>query len=250
MRQSTALLSVVAAFAIAVGGAWAWFHFLPVAASHDLRFVVRQDIPDHEFRSEPVGEHAQRILATTNLINGVFLSQEGHRFTVFVAEWTAQDGATMSVVHHTPDVCWVNVGWTPRDLGQPGRVDIPIGGHVIPFQCRIFGAPGGPAAELVLWCTLVGGAVLEESDRWQTEDPEALGGREAAVWASRRIGSNQLLRNVAARRTGSRDKQFLRFSVAASTDWAADLQRLESFAVRWIEVRYRQRSTDSSTSIQ
>lgn len=239
MQLPRMILALTLAFAAMVMGAWAWFHVLPPKEADSLRFVVRTEMDGWEFESQPVGEAAMRVLATTNLVNGTFRSTEGQRVTVFAADWHADDGGAMSVVQHTPDICWVGAGWTAVDLGQPRRVEWQWGQRRLPFECRAFVAPGGGHRELAVWCTLLGGTPLEESDRWITSESPQDNARARQSSASRRLGASLLFRNVLDRRAATREKQFVRFSVPASPDWAADFRILESFATRWIEVRDR-----------
>jgi len=178
----------------------------------------------------------EAILATTNLVNGSFAGPGGRRVTVFAAEWTARDGQSMSVVQHTPDVCWVSGGWLPVRLGQPEQVEIEIAGRRLPFECRVFGGPGGFRKELVVWCTLVGGQVLAEPDRWVTETDATVDRGERFVIAGRRMATGQFLDNVRNRRKASGEKRFVRLSAPVDGEWPEALEELRRFAPGWIAV--------------
>lgn len=215
----------------------AWFASGSEKEVERLHFRVRDELPGWKFEPEKVADRAQEILATTNLFNGNYYSTNGQRITTFVAEWRAESSEAMSVVQHTPDICWVGAGMKPANLGQPERVEIELGGRSIPFECRVFGPPQGSNQELVLWCTLVGGAILPETGRWAVEDGMRLQGRSAAFWAGRRVATGQFFDNVTKRRRGVGEKQFVRFSALVDGGWQSTLERLESFAPAWIELR-------------
>jgi len=223
-------------FVLTVGGACAWFRLAP-PASERLRFELAAEIPGWRFVPEPVSETVQEILATTNLVNGMFVAESGERVTGFAAEWRAEDSRSMSVVQHTPDICWVGAGWVPVALGQPDHVDLPFEGRMMRFECRVFGTPNGERREVVVWCTLLGGEVLEESGRWEIERASAASRESRYRWATRRVAGSQFLRNVGARRSGDGQKQFVRLSGEVSgRDWEPTLRRLERFSGMWLRV--------------
>ncbi len=227
---------VTALFLATIVGAWAWFN---VAAAKDLetiRFGVRSNIDGWRFEPEPIGKQAQEILATTNLINGIFSAQDGRRVMVFAADWRADSSQAMSVVQHTPDICWVGAGWLPADMGQPDQIQLELSGRVVPFECRVFAPPGGAGRELVLWCTLVGGTFLQESGRWATEENANVSSRTRFDSAGRRLASNQFLKNVANRRTAIGEKQFVRLSVPVKGEWTSSLEELKAFVPVWLSV--------------
>lgn len=240
------LLIIPVLFLAAVMGAWAWFHVAPPAPGEQWRFHVATRLDGWQFEEEPLSDAARDILATTNLVNGVFTAPDHPNVTVFAAEWRAEDGQAMNVVQHTPDICWVRSGWAPVQLGQPRHLQIQLEGRPVPFECRVFGSPGGGQRELVLWSTLVGGEVLEESGRWDvpSEGSDAsVIGQARATQASRRMGVHQFLGNVLARRSATRDKQFVRFSVVVTPDWESALQRLQAFAPAWLRVTVRNKGS-------
>jgi hypothetical protein len=222
-------------FALSIVASWAWFNVNPPRTER-LRLSPRPEIPGWTFVDLPLSEGVQKVLATTNLINGSFGSERGARVMVFAADWKAEDSRSMSVVQHTPDICWVEVGWRAEDLGQPKQVDVMIGQESIPFQCRVFKTPDGSRRELVLWCTLVGGTILQEGERWQAGAAAAGPGMGRTEIASRRLALNQWVGNVIERRKATGDKQFLRLSIQTSKSWEENLERLREFAARWLEL--------------
>jgi hypothetical protein len=237
IRRSTWPLAAL--FAMAVGSAWAWFHLGPADPGPKLRFEVARGMDGFRFVEDPISPAAQATLDTTNLFNGNFIAEselpEGpQEFTTFAAQWDGSRRQSMSVVQHTPDICWVGAGWMPHDLGQPRRVDLDLHGISVPFECRVFEAPGQPQRQLVLWCTVVGGRILDEGNRWSGEDQGQ--SRDQQLWSARRLSLGQWFANVRARRLGSLDKQFLRISVGVGEDWEQGLRELRRVAPLWLRV--------------
>lgn len=234
-RRSKAVIGIFLIFLSTIAGAWAWFHVRPPEASTHYRFEVLHDIPEWRFEPTPISPAVLELLATTNLFNGVFETDRVRKITVFAAEWRSRDARSMSVVQHTPDICWVGAGWTATRIGQPSEVELPLGPGKANFQCRAFKAPRGSQQELVLWCTLVGGEVLQETSRWSGED-NAAGDRTQASWAGRRVAAGQFLQNVRSRRAATAEKQFVRFSAPIIGDWQSTLEQLKTFAPHWLRL--------------
>lgn len=120
---------------------------------------------------EPISPNEQGALATTNLISGTFTGTNSEEIRVFFADWSGSDGKSLSVVQHTPDLCWVKAGWQPVNLGQPEKMAIQFGTTNLDFECRAFETPGGAVRQLVVWATLIGGKPFQESWRFQTSKP-------------------------------------------------------------------------------
>ncbi len=236
-RRQSALLAIVALFASSVGGAWAWFQTGPRTGVEQLQFVVRETVDGWRFEARPLGAAVQSTLATPHLFNGVFGAESRRPVTVFAAEWSAAEARQMVVVQHTPDVCWVGAGWIPVQAGQPERIAVVFDGRPVSFECRVFGVPGSAQRELVLWCTLVGGQVLEEADRWSLESDPARDRETRFASAGRRMAAGQFLQNVREHRAATAHKQFVRLSVPIAADWREGLRELEAFAPRWLRFR-------------
>jgi len=230
------LLPIVVLFLLGPAGAWAWFHVGTPPQEVVYEFAVRTNLPGLRFTPIPVGAKEMDILATTNLLNGEF-SDGRNTVTVFAADWEAEKAREMSMLGHTPDVCWVSIGFKSARLGQPMIVDISLDSGVLPFECRAFIAPQTGQTELTLWCTLVGGRPLEGGFRFLGSvetDGEA---RADSSDNSRRRGANMFLRAVAGRIPSNGRKQFVRLSTRVQRgDWKAALDSLEAFAPGWIEL--------------
>lgn len=233
---SRGLLGLAAVFLGTVAAAWAWFHVGAATPADALRFDVRTDIPGWAFVPEDIPPRAQELLATTNLVNGVFRAAGGREVVVFAGEWHADNAHQMSVVNHTPDLCWVKVGWVPAALGQPQKLVLPVGGREIPFECRVFQAPGGQQRQLVVWTTVLGGRVVEEGDRFQAEDVEGADRRERRATSARRLAAAHFTTALRERIPGTGFKQFIRFSVPLEADWQEAAVAIKDFAPRWLDL--------------
>lgn len=222
------------------GLAWAWYHLgtRPPALRQALR--PRPAIPGYTFEPRPVGAAAIEILATTNLFNGAFRRGD-ESFAVFAADWRAETAREMSVVQHTPDICWVGAGFRVLEMGQPRAVTIPISGTPVPFECRVFQAPGQGAAppEMTVWTTLVGGRFLEEGFRFDAGSATNQPGGPTSLERARLRGANMFLRALRLREPSNGSKQFVRFSLPIREDWPSTLRAIEAFAPLWLDLQQR-----------
>lgn len=238
------VVGVIGLFLLAVGGAWGWFHVQPRRFPTRLRMEARAQVPGYSFRSEPVSRDVLDLLAvsTNDLVSGVFQRErtpavrDPERVSVFYAGWSARSAREMSVVMHTPDVCWVGAGAVPVALGQPGWVDLTLGAGTASFECRVFELQPG-RRELTLWCTLVNGQAYGEAYRFAPAPGagQSASAEQAKVAAGRRAGGNQFLHALRERVPGTGDKQFVRLSLGVDgQDWAGALGRLKAFAGAWL----------------
>ena len=153
-----AVLPIIALFLISTCGPWAWFNIHPREYPISIRFEQRTNIESFQFLTEAVTPQAMETLATTNLINGTFLRESRERFTVFAADWNGKESKEMSVIAHTPDVCWVGTGAKPADLGQPENTEINFDSGAITFECRVFKMGENQPLEMTIWCAQIGRA--------------------------------------------------------------------------------------------
>ena len=224
-------------FAGATGGAWSWYHVAPKQVAISYRFAVTNAVPGWTFRPEPVAEQAVEILATTNLFNGTFYTERGERVTVFMGTWDADNPKQLSVVGHTPDVCWVGAGWKPVGAGHPDKLPLRFGTNTIPFEARTFLTPDGRSRELTVWCTLVSGQLFEETARFElTEETAGKSAEELKTLGARHTLKSKFMKAVGERIPGNGTKQFVRFSTSAGSDWSASYALLGRFGERWLQL--------------
>ena len=233
-RSPWPLLVFMGLFLASVGGAWAWFNTGPKLPPSGHRLTARSQVPGQAFKPEPLSDEVLTILATTNVFNGAFAGAGGPAIKVFLADWSAAPGQRLTDVHHTPDNCWVAVGWKPVDLGQPTQFSLNVGGVELPFECRVFEAPRGEARELVVWCTLVGGQVLPESTLFHGGARSARDYREER---GRLLVAAQFWQMVKRRLPPQGFKQFVRYSVPLTGEWPTALERVRNFGPQWLEVQ-------------
>jgi hypothetical protein len=222
-------------FLFCIGGAYAWFHLGAKERPSTIRFETRSEIDGYNYRSERIPPNEQSALATTNLISGCFIRTNAEEIRVFFANWSGSDGKNLSVVQHTPDICWVKAGWQPVNLGQPEKMTLRFGTANLDFECRAFEAPGGSVRQLVVWSTLVGGKPFEESWRFKAGKPASLEG--AWLQADRFLAVNRFLQSVVNRIPSERSKQFVRYSTPVLSDWQTAFETLRAFGPHWIEVK-------------
>jgi hypothetical protein len=226
-------LLLIAFFAVAVAGPWAWFHVGTRAPEEMLRFDTRTNIAGYRFRESPVGAKEMEILANTNLFNGNY-EGPGGRISAFAAEWEARNREQMGVLGHTPDICWVGAGFTLASLGEPAFLEAEFAGRKIPFECRVFRAPDGRTLEMVAWCSLVSGQVLEEGFRFQPERNDGGNAAQRQYEYGRVRRLNAAFSAIQKRRAGDGTKQFVRFSTPVTGDWRPAYERLRTFATQWL----------------
>lgn len=229
-------------FAIALGAAWAWFYVGVTPPEKSYVLHAKESLPGFQFKSIPVGEQAVEILATTNLLNGVFENtQDKERFMVFAANWVAKGTKQMSVLGHTPEVCWVGSGFRLVALGEPAFMEVDLNGERLVLECRVFQTPDQRSMEMVVWCSVLSGQLLEEGFRFQS-DRDQMGHLRINQAANARLrGMNSIIRALVTRQPGDGTKQFVRFSTPVSGDWKDSFKRLERFAEKWLELEINRR---------
>jgi hypothetical protein len=225
------------AFLGATGAAWAWYNISPKQFPVSYRFSPRPDVPGWKFVPETISAQARDILATTNLFSGTYSNPKGDTVTVFLGTWDANNPKQMSVVAHTPDVCWVGAGWEPVAGGHPDKLNIGFGTNAIPFEARTFLTPDKRSRELTAWCTLVSGQLFEEEKRF--EMPEAV--RAASPTERQGPGSRHALKSkltkvIKERIPGSGSKQFVRFSTSSNGNPSASFDLMAKFGSQWLDL--------------
>ena len=225
-------------FFACVGGAWFWVWQGQPAQSEALWFKARTQLKGLSFTPEELGPDSLAKLGTTNVVNGRFTNDSHFESTVFQASWTTDNGRNISLVEHTPDLCWPFVGWRPVELGQPNQVEIPFDNLALPFECRVFESAGGTRRELVVWCSLLGGKVMPEYDllrlsaRDSTERYGDHGSRSVTV--RRRLKITQFIGLITHRLPARGSRQLVRVSLPLATDWQDGLRQITAFAPQWL----------------
>lgn len=224
-------------FILVLLSAWAWFHLAVPSSKETWRFEVRPAVEGWSFQADPLSDGALSLLATTNIVNGNFTNLAGDRITIFAAEWSAKDGVKLDVVSHTPDVCWVGVGWIPVSAGQPQKSEVKLDGGAASFECRVFQNPSTREREVVLWATLLNGQIVDEGALWSSEI-RALNTHDTnrRFDSARRRAGNLFVSALRERRAATGNKQFVRLSIRADQGWEGPVEALRHFAADWISL--------------
>lgn len=154
--------------------------------------------------------------------------------TAFMGTWSAANSKELSVVSHTPDICWVGAGWKVVTREHPDRIELDWNGTRIPFECRTFRAPGSLHEELTVWCTLVNGRVTGETGRFVPPVDPGAPRLERQAAPARRLAGSHFLDSLRHRSAGTGDKQFVRFSTRLQDDWSASVRELTEFGQQWL----------------
>ena len=232
-RRPWAVLFFFLVFIGCIVGSWAWFNLAQAPRAAGYWLEARSNVPNYTFKPEPIGEEAIEILRTTNLVNGIFTGDSKEEVGVFLANWHAGDGQRLVATQHTPDLCWVGVGWTPENLGQPENIILSFEGRDVPFECRAFKSPDSSTDALVVWCTLIGGRVMPEAARFRS-------GSNVTKWnyvvfRGKRFFANAW-RELKQRSATKGDKQFVRCSVTLHGDRSESVKQLQAFTPRWLKL--------------
>lgn len=200
-------------FALGICTAWAWFNVAPPSSGARYRLSISTNISGWRFEPGSLNARVLETLGTTNLLNGTFHGPNGERISIFLGEWLAAGNHELSVVAHTPDVCWTSAGWTPSTAGYGNSMDLAVAEETIPFEVRAFRPPNSGTEELTLWCTLVNGQPYRELDRYPLIESNLPESNAVASRSSRRLAASYLLNALKNRTAGSGEKQFIRLSV-------------------------------------
>jgi hypothetical protein len=255
--QSISVLTLFVPFCVSILFASVWFRSesatSTLASAPRLGFIVDRNVAGGTLHEEALSLEAQRILATTNYLNATVNSTNDTEVRVFHALWRGGEKTGLNVVHHTPDFCWVGVGWNPIDAGQSRHVLVDLdverladsvadeSSVQIPFECRIFESPDKSSRELVLWCTLLNGQPIHERHVFAANTAQ-----DTRSYAESQARSASLIRHtvvshfwhsLVSRQSGYGSKEFVRISARVNDDWQPTLRALREFAYQRFDIR-------------
>lgn len=232
-RRMGFLILLGGLFFVCVAGAWFWVWRGQPAQSEALWVEARTRVEGYAFTPVELSPAALATLGTTNVVNGRFTNDAHFESFVSLASWTGESGRNISLVEHTPDVCWPAEGMRPLELGQPSQVEISLNRLAMPFECRVFESPGGTRRELVVWCSFLGGQIMPEYDllrlsaRDSTDRYRDHGSRSVTV--RRRLKITQFIGLITRRLPVQGDRQMVRVSLPLTTDWQDALRQIKAF---------------------
>lgn len=231
-----------------VGGVRAWFAIGPDDEHDGIWLTWTNRVPGYTFHPDPLNEKEISMLHTDDYIQGTFIDNEdGTEIPVFAANWVDLEGRGLTVVQHTPDICWVQAGWIPeptpqRNISIPIRVRHEDGSEStveLPFEQRIFTSPDGFQRQLTLWTTLIGGQVFTEypARENQIELPGFLNhGQIRGPITRTKLAMERFAQAVTGKFQARGRKQFVRFSVALGNAGESQISATEiaAFATKWL----------------
>ncbi len=242
MLSLTRALGLNLLFFLGICAAWAWFNVAPPTPTHAYRFLIKTNLPGWQFEPIPLNAKVIETLATTHLLNGVFHGPNGERINIFLGEWHADKVHDLSVVTHTPDVCWTRVGWIPSTSEKTPKVSLQFPGVEIPFETRIFKSPNGVDKEMVIWCIIVNGTINTYSISTFIEKSSfPAPSLRIPTESARKIAELQFANAVQSRTKGAGLKQFIRMSAPQKTDLASVVRDLQAFGQEWLQIQNTQK---------
>ena len=226
-------------FIIGVVGADIW-NCLP-RHSHKKSYYLspRKEISGYRFKSVRLAPTVNKILCTTNLLNGHFFDFRSNRFSVLSAKWEPGQG-TVGELFHTPDACWTGQGFELLESNVGSRITFQIHDRSIPFECRILKHPERPESEIVVWAVCLDGHWNEV----QFGVPPTTNG-ESNKFANYFRGLWRLIKSrvncfgylISHPPSKNSRKQFIRISIAITAEPQTALSELKQFACKWLEIR-------------
>lgn len=165
--------------------------------------VEDRELGETEFMREQV----KGILRYDDAFFRVY-KRENIEVGVYAAYWGPGRIHPIDAATHSPDLCWVNAGWTEKRHDYEHVLDDGAGQALKIAQFREFDAPGAQRQEVVFWHLMGGrlsGYALGPSRRWQDRLP--------VLWDNQISNRFGLLR---------REQYFIRISTNGSIE---DLKR-------------------------
>ena len=222
-----------------------WFSHLPQSQEAGLWLESSPAVQGYSYQEEEITAEVQALLATTNLASGTFRNlHDGSRIRIFTAKWIPSQGRGRTLVNHTPDVCWVNAGWSPIDDGHAEPHIMSISRRDVPFERRVFEAPN-QKREMTVWCTIVNGEPLVEPFRLNRKY------RGSGVWVATqnltRLAIGRFLDRIKTRTPANGYKQFYRISMPIEWDGQNTMGKISEFTEQWLSVGKQPRNPQLTT---
>ena len=176
-------------------------------------------------------------------------SLDSDRITVFLASWSAESEAPLSVLGHTPDKCWVGTGWKQIELGlKPVMLNLKLSDSFsenesitgysethsgLRFDRGVFVHPDGIQREAAAWCALVGGGLVTDLSR-PTGSEETLSAFMAKYFQYFEDRLNRFWELIEYRNSERSVKQFVRLSVPVTDDQETAFRTIRVFVPTWL----------------
>lgn len=211
-----------------------WYRSDGVGPSHWL--AEKSEVPGWGYRAIPVDESAEKVLVADRMVNGIFTNTTGSQIYVFSAKRFEEKANEIGLFIHTPDRCWVQIGWRVEPDAAPDFKEITLHGAKVRVERRIFDYRG--RRELVYFFGLQNGAPLPyRLDHYLNAALRAGGNKSERpqVQATDLHFWRRLWDSFKGRQEFLGPKQFIRISTGVTMDGesAAD-QQLERFLHQWL----------------
>ena len=209
-----------------------WFACHVKRTEAPMLLQLNLEIPNYNYKLDPLESRVARALGTSNLLNLHFLGQSSNRFSVFLAEWPPGQEHGGALFVHTPQICWVGAGFRRVHKGETTDWPIIIGGRKIPFQCCVLSHPNLKVPEIVLWAACIDGnwsdaVYVFPRDLIVGDEPVRDRIKKSANIIRTRITA--FIGIIANPPPTKACKQFVRISMPLTTDWRSGLAELETF---------------------
>jgi hypothetical protein len=195
----------------------------------------KTEVPGWSYHEIPVDESAEKVLVADRMVNGIFTNSTGSQVYVFSAKRFEEKANEIGLFIHTPDRCWVQIGWRVEPDAAPDVKEISLHGAKVQVERRIFDYRG--RRELVYFFGLQDGAPLPyRLDHYLNAALRAGGKSErTSIRATDFHFWRRLWDSFKGRQEFLGPKQFVRISTNVSADGenAAD-ERLENFLRQWL----------------
>lgn len=224
-------------FLLCLFGTWAWFNTKNLRKAEQYRGtwpVIATNLPGFEFIPELITANEKRILRTRDTFNGRFVDNKAREFRVLYAHWGAETKSSFEGLNHTPDVCWRGSGWISIPMDRSQVILVRFGSLLIPFQCRLFRSPSSSEQELVIWCFIVDGHILNSPIVYKIDE------KTGEKYTDRRSGYRFLLDQFALalnRRKSVSHIDYVRLSTSLNDSFDHSIRLLNEFAVLWLTIR-------------
>lgn len=214
------------------------------------------------FVEEELSESIMERLGHGDIQNGFYTNQKSsERYSFFLGEWDPNNARQMSVVSHTPDVCWVGAGWKTVELGQPDKTfftlnlskkskspELGENKQQYFLETRVFEHALTQQQELAMWITIIDGRIVNEPGLLglaTSEGDSLLDGKKLASLRNSQNSVHRFLTAIRERKTWSGNKLFYRVSTPVDDEnWELAHSNIKSWIRLWFY-----KNTESKLSV-
>jgi hypothetical protein len=223
-------------FVTSIIGPYFWYQSYRLKNESEPLLGVKSCDPLWRCDPIPLSPRAKSILRPTEYVNSRYTLANGQTFSAFYANWNADSQTDITVIQHTPDVCWTLEGWRP--IGKADRIVCSLSNVSIPFKCRIFENQASKRKEIVFWCALANSSPIEESGMFEILQPSAGENLDWSNSASTYVRAENFMTIVSKKISGGGKKQFLRVSTELLNSEQSAKENIKTFISSWVGIRH------------